>query len=287
MLVISAGMPKAGTAWFYNLTDGVLATATGRTSAEARDAAGLTDVLRGQNCATPELDAGTLTRLLAASWDGASLVVKTHAAPTAALIPLLERGEVLSTYLYRDPRSAILSALECGVRMRARGQSDAMFSPMRTLVRALHTYIYNLSMVWEVWSNMPTTHVLRYEDLRTDPLKEVLRLASFMGVELSLEEAEGVVYRATGRRTGPRTSGARIQWGRGVPGRFRHVLNAEELRLCAEVLGPYLTEMGYPVDVTPDPAAPGLAVHLERYGRGLADFSGLDDDSRDAEPAIF
>lgn len=274
MIVICAGMPKAGTAWHFNLVDTLLRAAGGRGAHAVRDARGLADLMRGRNCTLANLDAHSLATLTALAAEGESFAVKTHEAPTPAIVPLLLEGRLEATYIYRDPRDAMLSALEYGVRLRSMGIIDETFSTTRTLIDAAQRYIGNLALCWEQWRLMPRTRVVRYEDLLADPAAEVEGLGAALGLDVGPGVARDVVRMVAEEVGAGRNAQGVLHFNEGRVGRFREVMTAAEQRFCAEVFGPWLTMMGYDpaVEVVGDP--PGVALHLTALALGGEDRAG-------------
>jgi hypothetical protein len=242
VIVFSAGMQKAGSGWYFNLTNDLL-VAAGRHDARAvRERFGLDRVLRHYNC---NIDPPTFSRLARVSvphFRGHTFAVKSHSRPTRALRAFFAAGIMRPTYIFRDPRDAALSAFEHGEKLRSQGRRDS-FGSLDSLKSAFQATREWLD-AWAEWSQCPEALLVRYEDLLADPLAQARRLMEFLGLDVPAESVSKVVaaYQAQG-------FGASLPQGlhfnRGVVGRFRDVFGPADLALGREYFGPFLQRMGY------------------------------------------
>lgn len=180
MLYVSAGMPRAGSGWFYNLMHDMVVAAGGSDAREIRRRFRLQRVLTEVNCNIRVLSAPRLALVAVPALLGHTFVVKTHAAPRTLARWGLRQDWLKAAYIYRDPRDAALSAYEYGKRMREANTPNA-FSHLTTLEQALHFMVHYL-WVWEQWTSLPQVLVVRYEDLCADFDAQVERLAVFFGL---------------------------------------------------------------------------------------------------------
>lgn len=109
MMVISSGMVKSGSLWYYRMTNDLLAHAGLRKDLESDE--GKDKVKLGK------IDLGSLRRLKDLHKRGYGYALKTH-SPPSKLIPLF-RKSVKATYTYRDPRDVVLSILDHAKKARA------------------------------------------------------------------------------------------------------------------------------------------------------------------------
>ena len=90
MLIVSAGMEKSGTGWYFNMTNDVLVAAGHSDSRQIREMYGLQSVMEHFNCNIGEITAGKLNRLKAPLQDGKTYCVKTHSGYTPNLAVLMQ-----------------------------------------------------------------------------------------------------------------------------------------------------------------------------------------------------
>ncbi len=251
MIVVSASMPKSGSAWLYNMTQDLLLVAGNRRAQQLREERGLGPWLRGPNCSVVNLRDSTLRKLAEAVGDTQTIAVKTHRAPTAALRRRLAAGEVRATYVYRDPRDVVVSLLDHGRRLRSEGRAKRIwgigpyrsYAKLRTVRQALLYMRLKVIPIWRAWVGTPGVLLVRYEDLKGRTDAELRRVAEYLGVDLAQEQISRIVEAYRPERLA--TAGRRYHLNRGTSGRFRTELSPPELVLCTKRLGSSLAAMGY------------------------------------------
>ncbi|MFQ5569667.1 MAG: sulfotransferase domain-containing protein [Rhodothermales bacterium] len=241
MIVVSASLKKSGSGWYFNMTNDLLVRAGHTDVRELRRAYRLQSVLRDDNCRiNPNL--ANISSLLFPHFRGHTFVVKTHAEPTPSLRMLLSTGLAKATYIYRDPRDVVLSALEHGERVRKANQSNIL-AELHSVEDAVR-YVNLLLNDWEAWTKTDNTLVVRYEDLLDDTLRELSRLAQFLALDVSLDDLKAVAACYQIEKQDQVTQD-RLHFNKGVAGRFRQAMSPKEIELCMKQFGPYLQRMGY------------------------------------------
>jgi hypothetical protein len=117
MIVLSVGMPRAGSGWHYNLIHDLMKTAGAADARNIREKYRLQSILTEVNCNIGVLSARRLGLVTLPALMGNTFVIKAHAGPTRASRLLQSLGLLRITYIYRDPRDAMLSAFD-GVLQR-------------------------------------------------------------------------------------------------------------------------------------------------------------------------
>jgi hypothetical protein len=242
MIVLSVGMPRAGSGWHYNLVHDLMKTTGSADAREIRERYGLQHILTEVNCNIGVLSARRLALVTPPALMGNTFVIKAHAGPTSASRLLQRLGLLRITYIYRDPRDAMLSAYEYGQRALEKGRPNA-FSHLTDFQKSVG-FITEYVRIWERWTKERDVLIARYEDLLTNYDHEVARLVQFLKLDGNKPNVQKVidVYRP---------SAAEGQQGlhfyKGKIGRFREVYSAEEQAILNERLRPYLGRMGYGV----------------------------------------
>jgi hypothetical protein len=191
MLVVSAGMQKSGTGWYFNLTNDLLVAAGFQDARTVRRRFGLQGVLKHYNCYLDRMEWSNVLPLMIPYACGNTFVIKTHDKPTPVLRRLISLKIAKATYLYRDPRDVVVSALEHGQRLRAKRKGDEL-TQLASIADAIR-YVSNLLDIWEAWSRPHGVLFTRYEDLLADPVREANRLAGFLHLKVSSERIGQVV----------------------------------------------------------------------------------------------
>lgn len=240
MIVLSVGMPRAGSGWHFNLVHDLMETTGSVDARQIREKYGLQDILTEVNCNIGVLSPRRLARVALPALMGNTFVIKAHAGPTSTSRLLQRLGLLRITYIYRDPRDAMLSAYEYGQRALQKGRPNA-FSHLTDFQESLK-FILEYVRIWERWIGERQVLVARYEDLLTRYEAEAARLVRFLG----LDEGDPEVRRVVGAyRPGAAEGQQGLHYYKGKIGRFRDTYSAEEKSILEEKLGPTLTRMGY------------------------------------------
>lgn len=242
MIVLSVGMPRAGSGWHYNLVHDLMKTAGSADAREIRERYGLQNILTEVNCNIGVLSARRLALVTLPALTGNTFVIKAHSGPTFTSRLLQRLGLLRITYIYRDPRDAMLSAYEYGQRALQKGRPNA-FSHLTNFQKSLD-FTMEYVRIWERWMKERNVLIARYEDLLTNYDHEVTRLLQFLKLNESKPEVRNVIdaYRpeaAEGQQG--------LHFYKGKIGRFREAYSTEEKAILNEKLRPYLERMGYEV----------------------------------------
>lgn len=252
MIVLSAGMQRSGTRWYYNLISDVMVAAGHPPGAKVREEYDL-DFLYMPNCNLRHIKARSLKRLNEVSEQGVSFLVKTHCGPTPLFRRFLNEGRMKATYIYRDLRDVILSGLERGDKIRAAGEARRCFriGPYRTFAR-LHTLEgsiiwakWQLFSRWKAWMRCKGVLFVRYEDLITDTTGQLKRFADYVDLDLPETKLQEIVdsYKRERAIKGEIKMPKSLE--KGIVGRYKEVFTDEQQQMCLDRLGPALKQMGY------------------------------------------
>jgi hypothetical protein len=242
MIVLSVGMPRAGSGWHYNLVHDLMKTTGCADAREIRERYRLERILTEVNCNIGVLSTRRLSLVALPALVGNTFVIKAHAGPTSASRLLQRLGLLRITYIYRDPRDAMLSAYDYGQRALKKGRPNA-FSHLTDFQKTLD-FIVDYIRIWEKWIKERNVLVARYEDLLTNYDHEVARLIGFLKLNESKPDTQGVI---DSYRPGAAEGQQGLHFYKGKIGRFREAYSAEEQAILRKKLGPYLKRMGYDV----------------------------------------
>jgi hypothetical protein len=242
MIVLSVGMPRAGSGWHYNLIRGLMQATGSAEAADIRNRFRLQAILSEVNCNIGVLSARRLALVSVPALLGNTFVIKAHSRPTAAFRTLRSVGLIRATYIYRDPRDAMLSAMEYGRRAILKGRPNAFsyLSDFEQAVDFMTTYV----RIWQAWLRERGVLVSRYEDLLQDYDEEARKLAAFLGIDVTRPGIGEVLGRFRPEQAEGRQG---THFFKGRIGRFRDAFPTEQQAILAAKLGPYLEKMGYPI----------------------------------------
>jgi len=242
MIILSVGMPRAGSGWHYNLIHDLMKTTGCADAHDIREQYRLQRILTEVNCNIGVLSLRRLAMVTVPALAGKTFVIKAHAGPTTWSRLLSRMGLLRITYIYRDPRDAMLSAYEYGQRALKKGRPNA-FSHLGDFEKSL-AFMQDYVRIWEQWQAEKGVLIARYEALLQDYEAESARLVDFLQLDGGRPEVQQVIE-------GYRPSKAEGQQGlhfyKGKIGRFRETYSAEQQAVLAERFGPYLSKMKYEI----------------------------------------
>lgn len=241
MIILSVGMPRAGSGWHYNLVHDLMKT-TGADAREIRARYRLERILTEVNCNIGVLSARRLSAVALPALVGNTFAIKAHSGPTSASRLMQRLGLLRITYIYRDPRDAMLSAYDYGQRALKKGRPNA-FSHLTDFRKSLD-FIMDYVRIGEKWMKERKVLIARYEDLLTNYEHEVALLVGFLRLNASKLEVQNVI---DSYRPGAAEGQQGLHFYKGKIGRFREAYSADEQLILKEKLGPYLKRMGYKV----------------------------------------
>lgn len=243
MIILSVGMPRAGSGWHYNLIQDLVIAGGGKNAREVRKEFHLEKILTEVNCNISALTLRRLFLVLPASLSGNSFVIKAHSGATAVGDLFIKMGWMRAVYIYRDPRDAMLSAMDFGKRTLDKGHPNA-FSHLTDLDIALD-FILKYCVVWESWISRKSILSARYEDLLNDYDNETTKLMDFIHLDKRNQIIADVIEKY---RPGLAKEGKDgLHFFKGQIGRFRDHFSLGEQTRISEKLAPYLEKMGYKI----------------------------------------
>lgn len=240
-LVVSAGMPRAGSGWYYNLMHDLIVASGGQDARLIRERFRLQRILTEVNCNLSTLKAFRLIPVQVPSMFGNRFVIKTHAAPTSYALWTNQNKIITFVYIFRDPRAAMLSAYEYGQSALSGGRRNA-FSHLTSLDSAAEFMLFYVK-IWEAWSKADGVLIAKYEDLVRDYDAEFIRLAAFLGIELEQNDLTSIFDSYRPERGDSQHKG--MHFKKGQVERFRKVFSPRQLQQYTKHFEPYLERMGY------------------------------------------
>lgn len=240
-LILSVGMPRAGSGWHYNLTHDLIVASGGQDARQIREKYHLGRILTQVNCNIGTLSAQRVLPTLIPALTGNKFVIKAHAGPEPLAQFLIRLGMIRATYICRDPRDAALSAFEYGQRMIKKGRPN-FFSQFSTIEEAIY-FIGQYIPIAESWLSCEQVLNVRYEDMLQNYDQEAQRLIKFLGIDPNEPGIEEALEKHNPQSESSRAMGTHFV--KGKIGRHRQVFTEEQKALCEEVFGSYLEKQGY------------------------------------------
>lgn len=240
MIVLSVGMPRAGSGWHYNLIHDLMKTTGCADARDIRERYRLEKILTEVNCNIGVLSARRLALVTLPAIVGNTFVIKAHAGPSNSSRLLSTLGLLRITYIYRDPRDAMLSAFDFGQRALTKGRPNA-FSYLDNFEKSVD-FMMEYVHIWEKWMSEKNVLVARYEDLLTGYDAESAKLVDYLKLDGSRPEVKAVIE---GYRPGAAEGQQGLHFYKGKIGRFRDFYTEEQKSVLQAKLSGYLGRMGY------------------------------------------
>lgn len=240
-LILSAGMPRAGSGWYYNLTNDLMIASGFQDARQIRKRYHLERILTEVNSNIGALTPHRLFLVLIPVLWGKRFVIKTHAGPTSTATLLIQQRVIKPLYIYRDPRDALLSAYEYGKRARQDNRAG-VFSQLTTIEDAIN-FMNAYVKISKAWLSCDEALHTRYEDLLQDYDNEVNRILQFLELDRDSEKIRSVIetYYPEGVEPGQRG----MHLVKGKIGRYKTCLTPKQQSFCVSLFRTYLEEMGY------------------------------------------
>lgn len=248
-------MPRSASLFYINLTKDLL-TAGGYQNPDFKTVRDNFD--KGLPRNTGRLGVFKTIKLLRAG-DKFTFPVKTHAPPNPLLKRKLNNNKIKATFVYRDPRDVIVSALELVKKLRENGSARRYFliGPYRGFARlknlsgAAAWVNYQLFPRWKKWVACNNILTTKYEeDLITDTYSQLERLSQYLEIKITDEQIVEILkkYEPTdsGRIKGDywRENRGYLK-NKGVIGRYRTKFSPSEQEFLNQRLGKCIELMGY------------------------------------------
>ena len=240
MIVLSVGMPRAGSGWHYNLIHDLMKTTGCADAQDIRKKYGLQKILTEVNCNIGVLSLRRLAMVTLPTLMGNTFVIKAHAGPSSASRLLASLGLLRITYIYRDPRDAMLSAFDYGQRALEKGRPNA-FSHLSDFDKSVD-FMMEYVRIWEKWMNEKNVLVARYEDLLMNYEVESAKLVNYLNLDPTKPEVCAVIDQY---RPGANDGQQGLHFYKGKVGRYKESYTSEQKRILLTKLVEYLKRMGY------------------------------------------
>ncbi len=242
-LIISVGMPRAGSGWYYNLIHDLVVASGGQDAHWIRKRFFLAPILTEVN---NNIGAFTLKRLLPVMVPallGNEYVIKAHAGPSPLVLQLISSRKMKALYIFRDPRDALLSAYEYG-RHKREAERTGAFSNLETIEDAI-VFMEAYVKIAESWLACTEVFHTCYEDLLQNYDREIEKVIAFLNLKMMEEKINLVIDKYHPNKGSIGQVGTHFV--KGKIGRYREKLTDSQKQMCIDRFGHFLVKMGYPV----------------------------------------
>jgi hypothetical protein len=244
LIILSVGMPRAGSGWYYNLTNDLIISAGFQDGRFIRQRYHLTKILTEVNCNIGALTPRRLAMVLIPSILGNTFVIKAHSRLSPAARWLIQHGWMRAAYIYRDPRDAMLSAYENGLKARENNRPNA-FSRLVDFETSLK-FIQEYATIAESWIGYDLVKSTRFEDFLIHYNDESEKLAKYLGLNVATPSIQQALEK---NRPAQAAQGdlRGMHFSKGRTGRFREKYTLEQQSIMNECLKSSLDRLGYEI----------------------------------------
>ncbi len=240
-MILSVGMPRAGSGWYYNLTKDLVVASGGLKAIEIRTKYPLERFLTEVNCNLGTLSSYRLIPVMLPLIIERPYVIKLHAERRPLADLLITLGLIKSTYIYRDPRDALLSAYEYGQRMSQKGLENA-FTPLTTIEKSID-FMESYVKIARGWLSSKHTLAVKYEDFKSNYDHEVNKLIAFLEIDQTEDKIKEIVDSYRPEQKDRNRQG--LHFVKGEVGRHKDSFTDYQLDQCSRLFGDFLQEYGY------------------------------------------
>lgn len=166
-------------------------------------------------------------------------VAKAHVPLTQDLQNAIARGDTKVSYIFRDPRDAMLSAMSN--YNSTKNSSKVEFKGFESFDSALTKYI-NIAKNAVTWKESGLATILRYEEFINDIEKGLEKVLQEFGLIVSRERVSDIV---TSAKLLQKQNGWNLRFNKGISGRFRLEMMQTELDKSTKALEKLLTALEY------------------------------------------
>lgn len=243
MLVLSVSSPRAGSSWYFHMTNALIAAGGGQDIDALRQRFGRFFPEATENANVGILYGTKLLHLALISQIAGTYAVKTHAKPTRGLRILTNYNMAKTTFIFRDPRDRLVSIMNAAKKAHERGNTDRNFGRISGFDDALDD-ISTSYQHYLMWENHPETLMMPYEDLVLNPIDQMQRTRDFLRLNVDNDTVADIVAQYDKNRG----DANRTHFVRGQIGSYKDSLTSEQIQRIHERIGDDLVKMGYAID---------------------------------------
>ena len=241
-MILSVGMPRAGTGWFHNITQTLVVAAGGIDAGVIRNKYHLSKLLTEVNCNIGTISFYRILPVLSPLLLEPNYVIKLHAGRKPVADVLISLGLIKPTFIYRDPRDAALSIYEYGQEAITNPTASNAFAGIRTIEEAID-FITPYIDIARGWIRSEHTFSVKYETLLSDFDLVLPKLVDYLEINLEIENPLTLVeHLKPGLNI---TSRKFTHFMKGKVGRHQEIFSTKQKELCYSKFGDFLTEQGY------------------------------------------
>ncbi|HTB79579.1 MAG TPA: sulfotransferase domain-containing protein [Opitutaceae bacterium] len=239
MLILSNGMIKSGSSLMRHYTIALVDRLFAGTGQKELRRLVRAKHFHGSGSFINHLGVATLASLLTISDEYGPVIVKVHLKPEPFLLEALRAGRIKMTYIHRDPRDVVLSAMDH--RVRSQGTPKPVFTGYGSIEESI-SHVHLMCKAACEWISTGLACVVRYDNLLLAPEKELSRICAYLNLPASETDIEQVIQEERQIR-----QPGKNQFNIGQLTRFQTEMSEEQLKTCNQGLRDVIVQLGYSI----------------------------------------
>ncbi len=245
MLIISAGIQKSGSGYFYNIINALLVeSGKGVDARSLKEDKNLDTIMQWHNNNIGKLTFLKLIRLWIISIKHGTFVVKTHEGPNKSAGLLNTLGFVRIVYSYRDPRDVLLSVIDHGNKILDQGDNHT-FAKILDFDKAIDS-IHGWLRIWKCYNDMTGALTIKYEDMMEDTTAGIKILEEFLDISIDSKQRKNILWKFSKDNSNGYRKG--MHFNKAIPFRYKTEMSKEEKDKCSDSFREYIKLMNYAIE---------------------------------------
>jgi len=241
-LILSVGMPRAGTGWFHSITQILVLAAGGVQATEIRKKYRLNRLLTEVNCNIGSISSYRIIPVVVPLLFEPNYVIKLHGERKPLADLMIRTGLIKATFIYRDPRDTALSIYEYGQTARNIDHVNNDFAHIRSIEEAID-YVSPYIDIARGWMLSSSVFTIKYEDMFIDFDEIIKELLLFLEIHIELEEALNLLDNL---RPGVNVVKRKFtHFKKGKVGRHQEIFSQSQMEYSEIKFGDFLREQVY------------------------------------------
>lgn len=240
MFILSAGMPKSSSTLLSLYQKNILEFTVPNNGQKEFERMIRDGEIKGVGAFVHDLELpGTQEKLVRLSESIGPFVVKSHLSLTNDLARHLKEKQILATYIHRDPRDVILSAMDHGKRPVDHPTMNSYFLQFDSVQNSV-PLVREFCKTGIEWVQSGLCEIFRYDDLMIDPEKELSRFCKLIEVGVDVAYIRELISNFTDT-----TKKWKRQFNTGKLLRYADEMSPQEIEMCNRELSEELRIFGY------------------------------------------
>ena len=240
MFILSVGMPKSGSTLFSLYQQGILERSgviNGQVEFEKLVKEGTINGIGifVYNLESPE----TINKLVNLSEEIGPFVVKAHSNLTIDIKEGILNKQILATYIHRDPRDVILSAIDHGTRPLNHPTMNSFFLQFDSILNSI-PIVKTFCGTGIEWIRSGLCETFKYHDLLVSPAREITRFSKLIHSKL-----DDSIIRDLINTYADNPIRGKKQYNTGKLLRYPDEMSHQEIEICNREMAEEIEYLGY------------------------------------------